>query len=50
MPWDANEIAELVVEKGDYLLAVKEKQGKFYEDLVGLFSGAQEVDYFDVEH
>jgi predicted transposase YbfD/YdcC len=45
------EIAEIVVEKGgDYLLAVKENQGKLHEDMLELFQGAQEVNYFDVEH
>ena len=45
------EIAALVVEKGgDYLLAVKENQGQLYEDISELFSGAQEVNFFDVEH
>lgn len=45
------EIAEIVVEKGgDYVLALKENQGQLYEDVTELFNGAQEVNYFDVEH
>ncbi len=45
------DIATLVIEKGgDYLLAVKENQGQLYEDITELFDGAEEVDYFDVEH
>ncbi|MCJ7657806.1 MAG: ISAs1 family transposase [Anaerolineales bacterium] len=45
------EIAAIVVEKGgDYLLAVKENQGQLYQDIGELFDGAEEVDFFDVEH
>lgn len=45
------EIAALVVEKGgDYLLALKENQGRLFEDVQELFAGAEEVDFFDVEH
>lgn len=45
------EIAAIVVEKGgDYLLALKENQGQLYEDVTELFNGAEEVNYFDVEH
>lgn len=45
------EIAALVVEKGgDYLLAVKENQGQLHQDINELFDGAEEVNFFDVEH
>ena len=45
------EIAALVAEKGgNYLLAVKENQGQLYEDITELFDGAEEVDFFDIEH
>jgi len=45
------EIATLIVDKGgDYLLALKENQGQLYEDVFELFAGAQEVNFFDVEH
>ena len=45
------EIASLVIEKGgDYLLAVKENQGQLYQDIDVLFTGAEEVAFFDVEH
>ncbi len=45
------EIAEIVVEKGgEYLLALKENQGQLYEDVRELFAGADEVNFFDVEH
>jgi predicted transposase YbfD/YdcC len=45
------EIAATVIEKGgDYILALKENQGQLYEDANELFAGAQEVNFFDVEH
>ena len=45
------EIATIVIEKGgDYVLAVKENQGQLYQDIRELFDGAEEVDFFDVEH
>jgi predicted transposase YbfD/YdcC len=45
------EIAAIVVKKGgDYLLAVKENQGQLNQDMVELFEGAGEVNFFDVEH
>lgn len=45
------EIATLVVEKGgNYLLALKENQGRLFEDVRELFAGAEEVHFFNVEH
>lgn len=45
------EIAETIVERGaDYVLAVKENQGKLYEDLQDLFAGVDEVAFRDVPH
>ncbi len=45
------EIAETIIERGaDYVLAVKENQGKLYEDLQDLFAGTDEVAFRDVPH
>jgi predicted transposase YbfD/YdcC len=45
------EIASTVIERGgDYILALKENQGQLYEDVTDLFKGAEEVQFFDVEH
>jgi predicted transposase YbfD/YdcC len=45
------EIAETIIQGGaDYVLAVKENQGKLYEDLQDLFAGADEVAFRDVPH
>jgi predicted transposase YbfD/YdcC len=46
-----HEIANLVVEKGgEYLLALKQNQGQLFEDVQELFAGAQEVNFWDLEH
>jgi len=45
------DIAETIVNQGaDYLLAVKENQGKLHEDLKDLFDGAAEVEFREVPH
>jgi predicted transposase YbfD/YdcC len=45
------EIAETIVQQGaDYVLAVKENQGKLHEDVQDLFAGADEVNFCDVPH
>ena len=45
------EIAETIVNQGaDYVLAVKENQGKLHEDLKDLFDGAVEVEFREVPH
>lgn len=45
------EIAETIIQHGaDYVLAVKENQGKLYEDVQDLFAGADEVAFREVPH
>ena len=45
------EIAETIIQRGaDYVLAVKENQGKLYEDVKDLFAGADEVAFREVPH
>lgn len=45
------EIAETIVNQGaDYVLAVKDNQGKLHEDLKDLFDGAAEVGFRQVPH
>ncbi len=45
------EIAETIIEGGaDYILAVKENQGKLFEDIQDLFVGAAEVAFREVPH
>lgn len=45
------EIAEAIIQHGaDYVLAVKENQGKLYEDVQDLFAGADEVAFREVPH
>jgi predicted transposase YbfD/YdcC len=45
------EIAEKIIQRGaDYVLAVKENQGKLYEDVKDLFAGADEVAFREVPH
>jgi predicted transposase YbfD/YdcC len=45
------DIAETIVKQGaDYVLAVKQNQGKLYEDLKDLFEGAAEVAFREVPH
>jgi predicted transposase YbfD/YdcC len=45
------EIAETIVNQGaEYVLAVKENQGKLQEDLKDLFDGAAEVQFREVPH
>jgi predicted transposase YbfD/YdcC len=45
------EIAQAIVDRdADYVLAVKENQGHLYEDIAGLFTAAQEVNFKDVPH
>ena len=45
------EIAREIVEvQADYLLAVKENQGRLYEDIRDLFEGAQEFDFEGVPY
>jgi predicted transposase YbfD/YdcC len=45
------DIAETIVNQGaDYVLAVKENQGKLHEDLKDLFDGAAEVAFREVPH
>ncbi len=44
-------IAETIVQRGgDYQLAVKENQGKLYEDLKDLFAGYQEAGFPQLPH
>jgi predicted transposase YbfD/YdcC len=45
------EIAQTIVEQGaEYVLALKENQGKLYEDVQDLFAGADEVAFRNVPH
>lgn len=45
------EIAEQVVQAGaDYVLTVKENQGRLFEDIQDLFQGAKELDFLDVPY
>ena len=45
------EIAETIVnQEADYVLAVKENQGRLHEDIQQLFAGAQEVGFHQVAH
>ncbi len=45
------EIAQAIVDQqGDYLLEVKENQGKLYEDIADAFAGAAEVAFQEVPH
>jgi len=45
------DIAATIVHQGaDYVLAVKENQGKLHEDLKDLFDGAAEVEFREVPH
>ena len=45
------EIAQTILERGaDYLLAVKENQGRLYEDIRDLFEGAEEANYEGVPY
>ena len=45
------EIARTIVNRGaDYVLAVKENQGRLYDDLRDLFEGAEESGYHGVPH
>jgi predicted transposase YbfD/YdcC len=45
------EIAETIIGKGgDYVLTLKENQGRLYEDVSSLFEWAQEIDFEGVEH
>jgi predicted transposase YbfD/YdcC len=45
------EIPETIVnQEADYVLAVKENQGRLYEDIQELFAGAQEVGFHQVTH
>ena len=45
------EIAQTILDRGaDYLLAVKENQGRLYEDIRDLFEGAEEADYEGVPY
>ena len=45
------DIAETIVNRGaDYVLAVKENQGKLHEDLKDLFDGATDVKFREVPH
>lgn len=45
------EIAETIVsQEADYVLAVKENQGRLHEDIQELFVGAQEVGFHQVAH
>ena len=45
------DIAQTIVERGgDYVLAVKENQGRLYQDLKDLFAGYQEAHFRDVPH
>ena len=44
------EIAQRIMERGaDYVLALKENQGFLYEDVVGYFQHAQEVEFRKIE-
>jgi predicted transposase YbfD/YdcC len=45
------EIAQGILDRGaDYLLAVKENQGRLYDDVRDLFAGAEEFGYAGVPH
>ena len=45
------EIVDTIVQRqADYLLAVKENQGKLYQDIQDLFAGCREVNFRDVPH
>ena len=45
------EIAQTILDRGaDYLLAVKENQGRLYQDIRDLFEGAEEADYEGVPY
>ena len=45
------DIASKIIKKeADYVLAVKENQGRLYQDLKELFDGAEKVDYQHVPH
>ena len=45
------EFAETIVAReGDYVLALKENQGRLYEDVTSLFEWAQEIDFKGVEY
>ena len=45
------EIAETIIQRGaDYVLALKENQGKLHEDVKDLFTGADEVAFREVPH
>ena len=45
------EIAQTILDRGaDYLLVVKENQGRLYEDIRDLFEGAEEADYEGVPY
>ncbi len=45
------EIAQNIVDaRADYVLSVKQNQGRLYEDLQDLFAGAAQVAYQDVPH
>ena len=45
------EIADTIVQRGaDYVLAVKENQGRLYQDVRDLFLGADEVSFRQVPH
>jgi predicted transposase YbfD/YdcC len=45
------DLAETIVNQGaDYVLAVKENQGKLHEDLKDVFDGCADVEFHEVPH
>ena len=55
MPWAARRRSpgrsrEIIEAQADYLLAVKENQGRLYQDVRDLFEGAEEYDFEGVSY